>query len=285
LPDVAWLNGRYSPLRAAKVSVMDRGFLYGDGVYEVIRTHGGQPFLTGKHLRRLESSARKIELKCPSRAVLRKAIAGCIKRAGYRESYVYMEITRGVAFPRSHMPAPNMKPTVLVAVWKLKERPTEHFAKGVSCITVEDFRWGRCDVKSVNLLPNTMAVSQARRQGAAEAIFVKRGKLVEGGLSAIFVVKRGRLRVPQLGQHILPSLTRELVTSTARKLKIPVEERSVTVKQLMGADEVFLASTTAEGVPVVKIDGKRIGRGRPGPITIALRERIMADIYGPGRRK
>ncbi len=285
MPDIAWLNGKYSALRAAKVSVMDRGFLYGDGVYEVVCTHGGKPFLLDKHLARLSSSARKIELKCPGRKVLRGAIAGCMKRAKYPESYIYMQITRGVAFPRGHVPPPGMKPTALVAVWKLRERPVEEFSKGVACITVEDFRWGRCDVKSLNLLPNAMAVTEARRRGAGEAIFVKKGQLVEGSLSAIFVVKRGRLRVPRLGRHILPSLTRQLVTQTAKKMKITVEEREVSVKQLMAADEVFLASTTAEGVPVVKIDGKRIGRGKPGPITLALREWIMPRIYGPGARK
>lgn len=284
MPDVAWLNGRYSPLRAAKVSVMDRGFLYGDGVYEVIRTHGGAPFLLEDHLARLESSSGKIALECPSREVLRRAIAGCLERARYRESYIYMEMTRGVAFPRSHAPAPGLKPTVLVAVWRLKERPSRDFSRGVACITVEDIRWARCDVKSVNLLPNVMAVTEARRRGASEAIFVKKGKLVEGGLSAVFVVKRGRLRVPRPGRNILPSLTRQLVSRTARKMKIPVEERDVSSRQLMAADEVFLASTTAEGLPVVRIDGRRIGGGRPGPITIALRERILSDIYGKDRR-
>jgi D-alanine transaminase len=257
---------------------MDRGFLYGDGVYEVIRTHGGELFLPEDHLRRLADSARKIDLKCPPRGVLRRAIAGALKRAGHRESYAYVQVTRGVAFPRSHVPAPGMKPTTLVAVWRLKERPAEQFAKGVSCITVEDFRWGRCDVKSVNLLPNAMAVTAARRRGAAEAIFVRNGKLIEGGMSAVFVVKRGRLRLPRLGPEILPSLTRRLVIETARKMRIPVQQGNVTVRQLLAADEVFLASTTAEGVPVVKIDGKRIAGGRPGPLTAAIRNRILEDI-------
>jgi D-alanine transaminase len=278
LPDIAWLNGRYHPLRAARIPVMDRGFLYGDGIYEVIRTHGGVPFLMEGHLRRLRSSGDKVGLKVPSRKVLRSAIAGCIKRARYRECHIYMEITRGVAYPRSHVPAPGMKPTVLVAAWKLKERPREDFEKGVSCVTVEDLRWGRCDVKSVNLLPNVMAVSEARRRGAAEAIFMRDGRLVEGGASAIFVVRRGRLCVPRPGQHILPSLTRQLVAGTARAMKVPVDQREVTVRQLMTADEVFLASTTAEGVPVVRIDGRRIGSGRPGELTRALREKMMADI-------
>ncbi len=284
MPDVAWLNGRFMPLRKAKVPVMERGFLFGDGVYEVVRTHDGSPFLIEEHLKRLASSARKIVLACPPKALLRRVIAQGMKRAGYRETYVYVQISRGVAYPRSHVIAPKMKPTVLVAFWRLKPRPAEHYTKGVACVTAEDLRWGRCDIKTLNLLPNTLSVTAARRRGAAEVIFVRKGRLVEGGSSAIFVVKRGRLRIPELGNHILPSLTRELVIRAARRLGLPVVQGPVSVKQIMNADEVFLASTTAEGVPVVKVDGRRIGRGRPGPVTAAVREKITEAMCSrPGR--
>lgn len=277
MPEVAWLNGRFMPLRKAKVPVMDRGFLFGDGVYEVVRTHRGEPFLLEAHFKRLASSARMIDLKCPPRTLLRRVIARGLKRAGYRETYIYVQVTRGVAYPRSHLIAPKMKPTVLAAFWRLAPRPAEQFAKGVACLTVEDFRWGRCDIKTLNLLPNSLSVTYARRRGAAEVIFVRKGRLVEGGYSAVFAVKRGRLRIPKLGPHILPSLTRELVIRTARRMGLPVVEGPVTVRQLLAADEVFLASTTAEGVPVVKIDGRRIARGKPGPVTRAIREEIMSS--------
>jgi D-alanine transaminase len=263
---------------------MDRGFLYGDGVYEVVRTHGGRPFMLAEHLVRLASSARKIGMTCPRGSLLRRVITAGLKRAGYRETFIYVQVTRGVAYPRSHVPAPGMKPTVLAAFWRLRERPASDFARGVACVTVEDFRWGRCDVKSLNLLANTMAVSAARWRGAAEAIFVRNGRLVEGGLSAVFVARRGRLRLPRLGQHILPSLTRKLVVRTARRMRIPVDQGEVTVRQMMGADEVFLASTTAEGVPVVRIDGRRIGDGRPGPLAAAIRARILREAHAGGGR-
>ncbi|MHC4915404.1 MAG: aminotransferase class IV [Planctomycetota bacterium] len=285
MPDVAWLNGRFMPLGRARVSVMDRGFLFGDAVYEVIRTRGGEPVLLEEHLRRLASSARKIGLKPPPLARIRKVAVAGLRKARYPESYIYIQVSRGVAYPRSHVPAPGMRPTVLLAFYRLRERPAEHFTKGISCFTAEDYRWGRCDIKTTNLLANTMSVAEARRRGGFEVIFVKNGRLVEGGSSAVFTVKRGRIRIPRLGNHILPSLTRQLVLRTARRLKIPVGETTVTVKQLTSADEVFLASTTAEGVPVVKIDRRRIGTGRPGPVAAAIREAVLRGASGGGSRR
>ena len=284
MPDIAWLNGRFMPLRRARVPVMDRGFLFGDAVYEVVRTRDGKPVLLEEHLRRLDSSARKIGLKCPPRATLRSVAAAGVRKARYPETYIYIQVTRGVTYPRSHVPSPGMKPTVLVAFWRLLARPAEHFTKGISCFTAEDYRWGRCDIKTTNLLANTMCVTGARRRGGSEVIFVKKGRLVEGGSSAVFTVKRGGIRIPKLGNHILPSLTRQLVLKTARRLKIPVSQTNVTVGQLMSADEVFLASTTAEGVPVVRIDRRRIGSGRPGPVTASVREDILRGFArGRGR--
>ena len=234
MPDVAYLNGKYSLLGETKVSVMDRGFLFGDGVYEVIRATECRPFLLEEHLRRLQNSARMIDLNCPSNALFRKVIARLLKQAGYRDSSVYIQVTRGVAYPRKHVyPPPGTGPTVLVAAWQMGSRAPEDFIRGVECITVEDFRWGRCDIKSVNLLPNCMGKELAKRRGAAEVIFVKGGLLVEGGSSAILVVKRGRLLLPKLGPEILPSLTRKLVLEIARRRGIPVAVRPITVKDIL----------------------------------------------------
>jgi D-alanine transaminase len=275
VPDVAYLNGKYLLLAAAKVPVMDRGFLFGDGVYEVIRATGRRPFLLDEHLRRLQNSARMIDLACPPSALFRKVIARLLKQAGYRDSSVYLQVTRGVACPRKHVyPPAGTEPTVLVAAWQMSPRAPEDFTRGVECITVEDFRWGRCDIKSVNLLPNCMGKELARRRGASEVIFVRNGLLVEGGSSAILVVRRGRLLLPRLGPEILPSLTRKLVLEIARKRGIPSAVRPVTVKELFAAEEVIIAATTAEGVPAVRIDGRRIGTGRPGPVAAALHQEI-----------
>jgi D-alanine transaminase len=276
VPDVAYLNGKYVPLRAAKISAMDRGFLFGDGVYEVIRAGGDRPFLMNEHLRRLQSSARMLELACPPSAVLRKVIAEILRRCRYERSYVYIQVTRGAEFPRKHAyPPKGTAPTVLVAGWQMGPRPADEFTRGVSAITMEDFRWGRCDIKSVNLLPNCMGKEAAKRRGAAEVVFVRNGYLVEGGASAVLVVRRGRLLMPRLGHEILPSLTRALVLEIARRRRIPCAVRSVAVREMFAADEVILASTTAEGTPVVRIDGRRIGTGRPGPVSGVLHEEIV----------
>ena len=276
MPDVAYLNGKFMPLRAAKVPVMDRGFLFGDGVYEVIRATGTRPFLMNEHLRRLQNSARMLEMACPPSALLRKVVAAILRRCGYDRSYVYIQVTRGVEYPRKHAyPAKGTPPTVLVAGWAMGPRPVDEFTRGVSCITVEDFRWGRCDIKSVNLLPNCMGKEAAGRRGAAEVIFVKNGFLIEGGASAILVARRGRLLMPRLGQEILPSLTRALVLEIAKRRRIPVTVRPVTVREMFAADEVIIASTTAEGTPVVRIDNRRIGTGRPGPVSAVLHEEIV----------
>ncbi|HOX06961.1 MAG TPA: aminotransferase class IV [Planctomycetota bacterium] len=281
MPDVAYLNGKFMPLRAARVPVMDRGFLFGDGVYEVIRATGLRPFLVDEHLRRLQSSARMLELACPPNALLRRVIREILRRCRYERSYVYIEVTRGVTYPRKHhYPPEDTPPTVLVAGWAMGPERPEDFVRGVSCITVEDFRWGRCDIKSVNLLPNCMGKEAARRRGAAEAIFVRNGLLIEGGSSSILVVRRGRLLMPRLGQEILPSLTRALVLKIAKRRRIPAVIRPVTVREMFAADEVIIASTTAEGVPVVKIDGRRIGSGRPGPVAAVLHEEIVRAREG-----
>jgi D-alanine transaminase len=275
MPDIAWLNGKFMPLGAARVPVMDRSFLFGDGIYEVIRTAGGRPLRLADHLRRLASSARKIDLACPGAAALRRVIAAGLRRAGYPETFIYLQVSRGADATRTHVPAPGLKPTVLVAFWRWPGRPEAEFTRGIACATVEDFRWGRCDIKTVNLLANCLGKTEAHRRGAQEVIFVRRGCLVEGGSSAVFVVRRGRMMVPALGTHILPSLTREQVLRVARQLRLPVSQRPVTVKAMMAADEVFLASTTAEALPVVKIDGRRIGSGRPGPVAAAIRGAIL----------
>jgi D-alanine transaminase len=285
VPNVAYLDGKYSLLGEARVSVMDRGFLFGDGIYEVIRATAGWPFLLEEHLRRLEYSARMIALALPSRALFRQVIARLLPQAGYAEASVYIQVTRGVDFPRRHTyPPPGTPPTVLVAVWEMHPWTAEQFTRGIACVTAEDVRWGRCDVKSINLLPNCMGRELARRRGAAEVIFVKNGLLVEGGMSAVFAARRGRLLVPELSREILPSLTRALVLKIAKRKGLTVELRPVTVKELFAANEVFLASTTAEGLAVVKIDGRRIGRGKPGRMARLMHEEIVALRLGRAGR-
>jgi D-alanine transaminase len=270
MPDIGFVNGRFTLLEEAVVSIEDRGFQFGDGVYEVIRTYRGQPFQLEAHLVRLERSAKAIDLPFPWDlpqwvAYVREGIA----RAGYRESKVYIQLTRGSA-PREHAFPTAVKPTVVMTVREMMPMDPVQMARGVAAMTVEDCRWSRCDIKSVNLLPNVLARQRAKQAGAFEALFVRDGLVTEGAGSNVMVVKDGQLVTAPVGEWILSGVTRTLVLELARKEGLPVDERFVTRDELLAADEVFLTSTTIEVLPIIRVDGKRVGSGKPGPVTLRL---------------
>jgi D-alanine transaminase len=269
MPDVGFVNGRVMPLEEATVSVEDRGYQFGDGVYEVIRTYHGKPFQLDAHLVRFERSAGAIDLPLPWTlqqwsAHVREGIA----RSGYTESKVYLQLTRGVA-PRDHGFPASARPTAVMTVRELKPVDQARQAAGVAVMTMDDWRWGRCDIKSVNLLPNVMARQKATQAGAFEAIFVRQGQVTEGAVSNVMIVKAGRVLTAPGGEQILSGVTRTLVLELARKEGLPVEERFVSRDELFRADEIFLTSTI-EVLPVIRVDGRLVGSGRPGPVTQKL---------------
>lgn len=273
MPDIGFVNGRFLPLAKARVSVEDRGFQFGDGVYEVIRTYRGQPFQLDAHLARLERSAKAIELPLPWNLqqwalYVREGIA----RSGYPESKVYLQLTRGVA-PRDHAFPSSVKPTAVMTVREMKPVDPALQASGVAVMTMDDWRWGRCDIKSVNLLPNVMARQKAKQAGAFEAVFIRNGQVTEGAVSNVMIVKAGRVLTVPEGEFILSGVTRTLVLELARKEGLPVEERFITLDELRHADEIFLTGTTVEVLPVIRVDGQAIGpggSGKPGPVTQKL---------------
>lgn len=273
MPDIGFVNGRFLPLAEATVSVEDRGFQFGDGVYEVIRTYHGRPFQLDAHLARFERSAAAIELMLPwSIQQWAAYVRDGIERSGYPESKVYLQLTRGAA-PRDHAFPASAKPTAVMTVREMKPVDPAIQKAGVSVITMDDWRWGRCDIKSVNLLPNVMARQKAKQAGAFEAVFVRQGQVTEGAVSNVMVVKAGRVLTAPEGEQILSGVTRTLVLELARKEGLPVEERFVTRDELLHADEVFLTSTTIEVLPVIRVDGTAIGpggSGKPGPVTQRL---------------
>jgi len=277
VPEVAFVNGRFLPMTDATVSIDDRGFQFGDGVYEVIRTYGGKPFAIDAHLARLDRSAAAIELSQPyPQARWRQLIAEGIKRAGYPEAKVYIQITRGVA-PRDHTYSADLVPTVVMTVRELHPLSAEVRAAGVTAATIEDIRWGRCDVKSVNLLANVLAKQQGKKAGVFETILVKEGVITEGAVSNVMVVRNGSVITAPEGPRILSGVTRQVVLQLARTDRMPVEERYPTQTELYGADEVFLTGTTVEVLGVVQIDGRRIGSGQPGPLTRHLVEAFSKE--------
>ena len=276
MPDVAFVNGAFVLPADAKVSIDDRGFQFGDGIYEVIRTYGGRPFELDAHLARLDRSAAALDLTQPySRAEWTNRILEGIRRAAYPEDKIYIQLTRGVA-PRDHAYEADLTPTVVMTVRELHPLSRSVQAAGVEAMTIEDIRWGRCDIKSVNLLGNVLARQQAKRAQVFEAILVKEGSITEGAVSNVMVVRGGTVMTAPEGPRILSGVTRAVVLGLARKEGLPVQERSIAPADLYGADEVFLTGTTVEVLAVVRVDGKVIKDGRPGPIT----QRLAAGFTG-----
>lgn len=278
MPDVGFIDGRFMPLAEAKVPVEDRGYQFADGVYEVIRTYRGVPFQVEAHLSRLERSAKAIGLSLPfSTSEWSAYVREGIHLAGHVECKVYIQLTRGVA-PRDHSFPTNTPPTAVMTVREMTELAPGLRAAGVDVITVDDLRWRRCDVKSINLLPNVMARQQAREAGAFEAIFVRNGEVSEGAVSNVMAVRSGILVTPASGPWILSGVTRAVVLELARKEGIPVEERTLSADELRSSDEIFLTGTTVEVLPVVRVDQASVGSARPGEIANLLSARFRGLV-------
>ncbi|HET8720931.1 MAG TPA: D-amino-acid transaminase [Nitrospira sp.] len=275
MAETAFINGRFLPLTQASVSIEDRGFQFGDGVYEVIRTYRGQPFKLEAHFARLNRSAAALGLREPyGLERWRGYISEGLRLAAFPEAKIYIQITRGVA-PRDHAYAPNLEPTIVMTVRELHPLAADVQTAGVAAITVEDIRWGRCDIKSINLLANVLARQQAKVAGVFEAILVKDGEVTEGSVSNVIVVEKGALITAPEGPRILSGVTREIVLALARHEGLEVKEQYPSQAQLSRASEVFLTGTTVEVLPVVRIDGRPIGGGVPGPVTRSLAKRFL----------
>ena len=277
MAETAFVNGRFLPLAGASVSVEDRGFQFGDGVYEVIRTYRGRPFMLHAHLARLNRSAEAIELHQPySLERWTGYIEEGLRLSAFTESKIYVQITRGVA-PRDHAYTPQLQPTVVMTIRDLHPLAAAVRTGGVDAMTHDDVRWGRCDIKSINLLANVLARQQAKEAGVFEAILVKNDEVTEGSVSNVIVVQDGRLMTAPEGPRILSGVTREVVLRLARQEGLEVHERYPSREMLFRATEVFLTGTTVEVLPVVRIDGKPIGSGEPGPVTRQLAKRFAEE--------
>lgn len=277
MPEVAFVNGRFVPLEQAVVPIEDRGFQFGDGVYEVVATYGGRPYAMEEHMQRLERSLGELRLDFDPRAYgLEHIIGEGIAQSGFDEALVYVQVTRGVA-PRHHeFPAGGVRPTVVMTVKELHRPAPELHRAGVRVITQPDLRWKRCDIKSICLLPNILAKQVAHEAGAFEALLVDaEGRVTEGSSTSAFCVHAGELCTAPSGPHILPSITRGILLRLALELDIPVREAFCTLADYLRADEVFLAGTSTEALAVVQIDEHCVGDGRPGPLTRRIREAFL----------
>ncbi|OHX49112.1 D-amino-acid transaminase [Cytobacillus oceanisediminis] len=264
------LNGDLIERSEAKVDIEDRGYQFGDGVYEVIRVYNGKMFTADEHLERLLESGRKIELDIPySVGQLKQMLAEMIKRNNLELGIVYMQFSRGTS-PRNHAyPGADVAP-VLTAYTRETSRPVESMRNGVKAILIEDIRWLRCDIKSLNLLGNIMAKQKAAQSGCFEAIQHRGDTVTEGSSSNIAIVKDGTLYTHPATNLILNGITRRKINEICRENGVALEESAFTKDDLLDADEVFMSSTSAEITPITEIEGKPIGNGSSGPITNKL---------------
>jgi len=279
---LAYLNGHYLPRSAATIPVEDRGFIFGDGVYEVWRVVNGRLFETNRHLARLAFGLGELRIATPDivrRDVLDEVADRLLAESGLvdGEATLYVEVTRGVA-PRAHQfPAAGTTPTVFAMVNQFVP-PNDVRTRGASAITTPDVRWLRCDIKTIQLLPNVMAKQAAAERGAIEAIMIRDGVVTEGSHANVLGVIDGEIRTHPLGNLILPGITRAVVLEIARALSIPVREEAFTERDVARLDECFLAGTTSDVMPIVRVDDRQIGDGRPGPVTMRLFREFRAHL-------
>lgn len=275
MPELAYLNGVFSPIDEAKVSIEDRGFQFGDGIYEVIVAYDGCPFLMDSHMARFRRSAAAIGLNYDFDAnPLEPILEEGLRRSGFADAMVYLQLTRGVA-PRVHAIPESIKPTVVMTFKALPTVSEELRRQGAKVMTTPDLRWAKCYIKSIILLPNVLAKTEAQRRGCHEAIFVSDGGEVrECTTSNVFIVRDGRLMTPPRTESVLHGVTRGFLLECAAGIGVPVDEKHFNVDVLMGADEVFISSTAVDVLGVTMIDDRPIGRGEVGPIT-----RRLADEF------
>lgn len=282
---IAYANGAYVALGDDAVQVEDRGFQFADGVYEVWSLVEGRLLDHGEHMERLDRSLAELSIVSPmSHEALAAVIKETVRRNRVRNGLVYLQVTRGTA-PRDHGFPGHAEPTVVVTVRAIDRKAHERrAATGVGVATMPDIRWGRCDIKSVSLLPNVLAKQAARERGAYEAWLVDDDGLVtEGASSAAWIVDaEGRLRTRPLGNDILPSITRARIMVLARERQMTVEERAFTVAEAKAAREAFMSAASAVAIPVVAIDGAPVGTGKPGPVAQALRAAYFEGAHDDG---
>ncbi len=261
-----YLNGDFLPADQAKVSVFDRGFLLGDGVYEVIPVYAGRCFQLAGHLERLQASLDGVRMSNPHTiSEWETLIEQLIERNGSGDQSLYLQVTRGVA-PRDHVFPEGVTPTAFAMCNPLQATPEKYKQHGIAAITVPDIRWQHCNIKAITLLPNSLLKQQAQDAGAEEALLIRDGYLTEGAASNAYVVIDGTVYTAPKDEKVLPGITREVILELAAKNGISVIEQAVTESQLKQADEVWVSSSTKEVLPVTTLDGEAVGQGVPGPI-------------------
>jgi D-alanine transaminase len=277
IPDIqCYLNGEYAPLKQAKVSVLDRGFIFGDGVYEVVPVYGGKLFRFDEHMARLARSLSKVRIANPhDRAGWLERCRRLIAGLPAPDQLVYIQVTRGVAW-RDHVMPSDIEPTVFMLSSPMKPVPPEQRRQGVACVTARDFRWERADIKSISLLGNVLARQMSADKGAAETILFRNGVLTEGSASNVWVVHEGAVLGVPKSEHVLEGIRVDLLQELCEEEGIGYNLRAIPEAEVLAADELILSSASKEILPVTTLDGDPVGhgalRGKPGPVYARLYE-------------
>jgi D-alanine transaminase len=275
--DVLYVNGRFTTTDERVLGVEDRGFQFGDAVYEVFKFVGRRPIFLAKHWRRMERGLHDIEIPSPwDEARFAAVVRELLERTAFADGIVYVQVTRGEA-ARAHFYPDGMTPTVVAYSRSFRFPDAAAKERGIAVITTPDQRWKQCHVKSTNLLANALAKKKAQRAGAIEAVFVDEGVVREGASSSFFVVRGGRVITHPLDEHILPGVVRDHAIELALAAKIRVDERPLRDDELFDLEEAFITSTTMGVMPVVEIDGRIIGNSRRGEITTTL-QRMLDEV-------
>ena len=279
MPELLYLNGETMPVEEGRVSVEDRGFQFADGVYDVAVVYSGLPYELTEHVERLFRSAQLLEIEIPhTREEVEAICMELLAESKIPDYLLYMQVTRGYA-RRGHAFPDEVTPTVVIYTREFAGRPDEYYEKGVATITVPDDRWGRCNIKTVALLPNCLAKQKAHRAGCYEAIFYSAQNVVyEGASTNVFCVINGTITTAPLSNKILPGITRARLIELVRAAGLDLVERDYTVAQLKAADEAFLTGTSTEVMPIVRVDDTTIAAGEPGPVTRRLRRMMLQHL-------
>lgn len=263
----AWLNGHFLPLAEARVSPLDRAFLFGDAVYEVLPVYSGRVYRVDQHLDRLDRSLREIRMSPPlARAAWHSVCGGLVQRNGGGDLLIYLQVSRGAEAERAHAPSAGPAPTLFGFASHLPPAAADAAMRGVSCVTAADSRWGRCDIKSTSLLANVLLRWGAQDAGASEAVLLRDGLLTEGAASSVHVARDGRLVTPPPSAAVLPGTTRDALLELGPRCGIECIFDDISERELRSAPEVMLASAGAGPRAVVSLDGQVVGDGLPGPV-------------------
>ena len=280
MDDIIFLNGDFISKSNAQISVMDRGFLFGDGVYELIPIYNGKIFLIDKHLSRLKNSLKLINMKSDFTEIvnIKGTIEHLVQTNNYKNIFIYIHITRGIQSQRQHIYPSEIKPTVLLMGEQYHSFTMEQINKGFKACIQNDYRWAKSNIKSISLLGNVLLKNLAAEQGMFETILMKNNKLTEGSASNVFIVKNKIIQTPKLSNELLPGVTRNLIIGLLKDKNFQVKECDISVDDVKNADEVWCSSSTNEVVPIVNIDDNQINHGLVGDVTLKTYQLVQDFI-------